>query len=104
MPKSSATLRTGTVPTTNGHGDHDAGSTIYHPLEIAEPYEFHFENDCDLFGRHFPIGCHQREQTIWLVDVGTGRVASIYHETHPDDYADEEWLDAQEWKRQVKLS
>ena len=84
--------------TSVGFGRLDDGRTVYHPNEIADLYAHHFEGDDDLFNLYFPIGCDESEQTIWLVDVSLGKVATIYHDTHPDDYSDENWLPPQQWR------
>ena len=86
-----------------GHGRREDGRVIYHPREIEERYAHHFENSDDLFGRYFPIGDNEYEQTIWLMDLACGKVATIDHETHPDDYPDEEWLDPNEWRSREEL-
>lgn len=80
-----------------GHGATDSGLIVYHPSEIYELYRHHFESAGELYLRYFPIGCDEAEQTIWLVDVASGRVASIWHETHPDDYPEEDWLEPDDW-------
>ena len=70
---------------------------VYKPTQIAADYEHHFEDAADLFNKYFPIGCNELKQEIWLADMETGMVASIWHETHPDDYPDEEWLTSDIW-------
>lgn len=84
--------------TSFGFGRLDDGRTVYHPSEIADLYSHHFEGDDDLFNCYFPIGCDESEQTIWLVDVASGNVATIYHDTHPDDYPDEDWMVQRQWR------
>ncbi len=84
-----------------GNGRHSSDVTVYHPSEICELYSHHFESDGDLFNRYFPFGCNEAEQAIWLVDVRSGYVATIDHETHPDDYPDEGWLKSDEWRTTV---
>jgi hypothetical protein len=70
---------------------------IYHPKNISELYEFHFENKEDLFTNYFPFGCDNRAQDIWLIRPSDERAASISHETHSDDYDDESWLEYHDW-------
>ena len=82
---------------TVGHGDSNDNTTIYHPEEITTLYSNHFESETDLYTKYFPVGCNNTEQTLWIVDVATDRIATISHETHPDDYYDEEWLELDEW-------
>ena len=72
-------------------------SEIYDPRCISEIYSHHFEDQNDLFIRYFPFGCNNETQEIWLILVHEEKAASIWHETHPDDYADEEWLDYEFW-------
>lgn len=70
---------------------------IYHPTEIREHYQYHFDNPEDLFEKWFPFGCNNGTQEIWIIDPATETAAAISHETNPDDYGDEEWLDYAEW-------
>ena len=70
---------------------------IYHPAEIEEIYKHHFDDPKDLFRRWFPFGCNERRQEIWVIDPRSETTASIWHETNPNDYDDEEWLPYEEW-------
>jgi len=70
---------------------------IYHPTQIRELYQFHFENEEDLFGKYFPFGCNNARQEIWLIRPADERAAVIWHETHSDDYDSEDWLDYAAW-------
>ena len=70
---------------------------IYHPMLIRERYAGHFDHDADLFGTYFPFGCNNRKQEIWLIRQQDSLVASIWHETHSDDYDGDEWLDGGQW-------
>jgi len=79
-----------------GHGQHQ-DVEIYHPLEIADLYRHHFERDEDLFGEYMPFGCNNRTQEIWLTRPKENLAAAIWHETHPDDYAEEAWLTYPDW-------
>ncbi|SHH10593.1 SMI1/KNR4 family protein [Massilia sp. CF038] len=79
-----------------GHGECD-GFEIYHPREISGLYEHHFDNPADLFRSYFPFGCNNRMQEICLIDPSREVAASIWHETHPDDYPDERWLPYEQW-------
>ena len=79
-----------------GHGN--AGDIeIYHPKEIQQLYEFHFEVPSDLSRVYFPFGCNNRTQELWLIDISKETAATIWHETHPDDYPDERWLSYEFW-------
>lgn len=79
-----------------GSGEHD-DIEIYDPLQIKALYQFHFEDSEELFNKYFPFGCNNRTQEIWLIRMGDESVASIWHETHPDDYPDEHWVAYEEW-------
>ena len=79
-----------------GFGEFD-DFRIYHPSEIVGLYEHHFEDSADLFSRWFPFGCNERLQEIWVIDPKSETAASIWHETHPDDYEEEEWLPYEVW-------
>ncbi len=67
------------------HGD----AELYHPEDIAALYAHHFEAPDQLFEVYFPFGCNHLTQDIWLIRTLDMTVASIGHETHPDDYPDE---------------
>ena len=75
----------------------DRDVEIYPPLEIEEMYRFHFEDPRQLFNIYFPIGCSNRSQEIWLIRIEDDCIASIWHETHPDDYPEERWLSYEQW-------
>lgn len=82
--------------THTGAGEH-GDVQVYHPLEIEEAYQYHFEEPEELFNSYLPFGCNQRSQEIWLIRVTDGRAAAIWHETHPESYPDERWLDWAQW-------
>lgn len=77
------------------------GSTaeLYHPLRARELFEPFFDDPAQLFHPYFPFGCHNHKQEIWVIDAMAERAASIWHETVPDDWPDERWLDYDEWVR-----
>jgi hypothetical protein len=50
-----------------------------------------------LFHPYFPFGCNNGKQELWVIDAAAERAASIWHETHPADWPEEEWLDYHEW-------
>lgn len=79
-----------------GFGEH-GDIEIYNPLQIRELYQFHFDDTEELFNKYFPFGCNNRSQEIWLIRVEDETVASIWHETHPDDYPDQHWVAYEEW-------
>ena len=70
---------------------------IHHPSEIAQIYKYHFDDPADLYTRWFPFGCNERLQEIWLIDPQTETAASIWHETNPDDYEEEQWVSFDDW-------
>lgn len=77
------------------HGDWE----IYHPSEVRELYEPFFDDPNRLFAPYFPFGCHNRLQEMWIIDSRAERVASIWHETVPDDWGEEEWLTDEDWRK-----
>ena len=88
-----------------GHGSfgqqatasHNTSLIIYHPLEIADLYGYHFDDPALLFGTYFPFGCNNETQELWIIDVTHEKAASIWHETHPEDYPNEGWLPYEDW-------
>ena len=79
-----------------GFGSFDTRE-IYDPRRVSEIYEYHFEEPNDLFNCYFPFGCDNDTQVLWIVSVERDRAAAIWHETHPEDYVDEEWLPYEDW-------
>ncbi|WP_296269251.1 SMI1/KNR4 family protein [Pseudomonas sp. UBA6562] len=75
---------------------------LYHPQDIAALYAHHFEAPDQLFRMYFPFGCNHHTQEIWLIRMDDLKVASLWHEAHPDDYADESWVGGERWLRQVE--
>jgi hypothetical protein len=73
---------------------------LYHPAAVRDLYEPYFDDPAQLFAPYFPFGCDNRLQEIWVIDAARGMVASIWHETLPDDWPDEPWLPCDEWRRQ----
>jgi hypothetical protein len=73
---------------------------IYHPAGIRVLYEPFFDNPAQLCAPYFPFGCDNRLQEIWVIDGAAERAASSWHETVPDDWAEEQWLPYGEWRRQ----
>jgi hypothetical protein len=76
------------------------GPGIYGEVEIHAPqdvllrYHDFFDNPRDLITRYFPFGCNNRTQEMWVLDLSrsVACVAKIWHETVPDDWAEEEWV------------
>ena len=85
-----------------GHGVYGTRE-IYHPEMVEELYEPFFEDAELLFAPFFPCGCDNETQEIWVIDAGRELAASISHETHPDDWAEESWLPYGEWKAAAPL-
>ena len=50
-----------------------------------------------LYSKYFPIGCNNKTQELWIIDVPRDKIASIWHETHEDDWPEETWLEYEEW-------
>jgi len=76
-------------------GDHE----IYHPSVVKELYEPFFDDPSQLFAPYFPFGCDNKLQEIWIIDADAGRAASIWHETVPEDWPEEQWLPCDEWRQ-----
>jgi hypothetical protein len=70
---------------------------IYHPASVRELYKDFFDDPGALFTRYFPFGCDNEKQELWIIDPANERVASIWHETHPDDWPDERWMSYEDW-------
>jgi len=80
-----------------GHGTVSPTAEIYHPLSVRDLYEPFFDNPERLFAPYFPFGCEKYLQEIWVIDASRERAASIWHETVPDDWPEEEWLSYEDW-------
>ena len=80
-----------------GYRRPNADVEIYHPAAVWELYEPFFDDPGQLFNPYFPFGCHHRKQEPWVIDAVTERAASIWHETVPDDWPEEEWLEYHVW-------
>jgi hypothetical protein len=80
-----------------GYGELGAGAVIYHPAEVREQCEAIFDEPAQLFNPYFPFGYDSDVQELWVIDAATERAASIWHETHPDDWWEEEWLPYEVW-------
>ena len=76
---------------------------LYHPKEVDELYEFKFDDDELLYKKYFPFGCNNRTQEIWIIDIEQDKVASIYHETHEDDWPQEDWKEYELWALENKI-
>lgn len=82
-----------------GPGRVGSSAELYDPLLVRELYEPFFDDPSALFLPYFPFGCNNGEQQVWVIDAAAERAASIWHETVPDDWPDEEWLEYDEWAR-----
>jgi len=80
-----------------GHGRITAEAEIYHPSVIRELYEPFFDDPGQLFNPYFPFGCQNRKQELWVINAATETAASIWHETVPDNWPEEEWLSYEHW-------
>lgn len=85
---------------THGSGEIRPSLEVHAPGEIQERYADHFERD-ELFEVYWPIGCNNDSQELYMLRVGTDEIATIFHEVHPDDYADETWVPSTKWVRDV---
>ncbi len=70
---------------------------LYHPAAIRDLYASFFEDPEVLFSPYFPFGCNNQRQDLWIIDSARELAASIAHDTHPDDWPDEEWLSYEDW-------
>ena len=70
---------------------------IYHPSVVQELYKSFFDDPAQLFAPYFPFGCDNQLQELWIIDAQAVRAASIWHETVPDDWPEEQWLPCEEW-------
>jgi hypothetical protein len=82
-----------------GPGNGPFLTQIYHPNEIRELYEPFFDDPSQLFAPYFPFGCDNQKQELWVIDADRELAASIWHETVPDDWLDENWFEYDEWIR-----
>jgi hypothetical protein len=82
-----------------GHGRR-GDCEIYHPSAVRALYEPFFDDPAQLFAPYFPFGCDNGLQELWVIDGAAARAASIWHETVPDDWPEEQWLPYDEWRRQ----
>ncbi|MDH5325477.1 MAG: SMI1/KNR4 family protein [Gammaproteobacteria bacterium] len=80
-----------------GYGQTEDQKEIYHPSEINELYELKFDDESLLYNKYFPIGCNNRTQELWIIDVTNDKIASIWHETHEDDWPNENWSEYEVW-------
>lgn len=81
----------------------DSTVEICHPREIRDLFESFLENDAVLFERYLPIGCSSLTQDVWVVDVTSGRVAAIPHDTVPADWWEETWKTPGDWLTTTSL-
>jgi hypothetical protein len=70
---------------------------IYHPDTIHELYEPFFDDPGQLFSPYVPFGCNNDSQEIWAINLDKDVVASISHETVPEDWPEEQWVSFDQW-------
>ena len=70
---------------------------VYHPSHVWQLYEPFFDDPTQLFTLYFPFGCNNVKQEVWVIDSPRELAASIWHETVPDDWPEERWLQYDEW-------
>lgn len=80
-----------------GHGKTPSGKQIYHPTELQPLFEPFFVDPSQLFNPYFPFGCDNHRQEMWIIDSSRELAASIWHETVPEDWPEESWLDYADW-------
>jgi hypothetical protein len=77
-----------------GHGPGRYGDIeIHQPDQIRDVYTDFFDDPGELFTKWLPFGCNHQTQELWILDISgpSPRFARIWHETVPDDWADEDW-------------
>jgi hypothetical protein len=80
-----------------GYGHIGSSAEIYDPRRTRNAHELFFHDPSQLFARYFPFGIDHGSQEIWVIDAWAERAASIWHETVPDDWPDENWLPYEVW-------
>lgn len=80
-----------------GPGPFGRNAEIYHPLSVRKLFEPFFDDPNQLFSPFFPFGCQNVKQELWIIDAAAEAAASIWHETVPDDWPDEDWLPYEDW-------
>lgn len=80
-----------------GPGRSTDNTEIYHPSEIEELYKPFFADPTELFTKYFPFGCNNSTQELWVIEVERGLVASISHDTVPEDWPAEAWQPYGQW-------
>jgi hypothetical protein len=80
-----------------GFGQVGPNAEIYHPLAIRDLYAPFIDDPGELFNPYFPFGCQHIKQELWVIDAEAEKAASIWHETVPGDWPDEEWLPYEDW-------
>lgn len=56
-----------------------------------------FDDPKMLYAPYFPFGGDNSNQELWVIDADQEMAASIWHETVPDDWEEEEWLSYDAW-------
>lgn len=88
-----------------GHGSYgqrsdckwNTAKEIYHPEAVRTLYAGFFDCEALLFAPYFPFGCDHEKQVLWVIDSAKEKAASIWHETHPDDWSEERWVSYADW-------
>jgi hypothetical protein len=80
-----------------GWGDIGHRCEIYHPSQVRGLYEPFFDDPAQLFAPYFPFGCNNGTQEVWVIDSARDLAASIWHETVPEDWPEEQWLSYEVW-------
>lgn len=65
--------------------------------QVWELYELFFDDPAQMFTLYSPFGCNNVKQEVWVIDGPRELAASIWHETVPDDWPEERWLQYDEW-------
>jgi hypothetical protein len=59
-----------------------------------------FDDPAQLFSSYFPFGCNNATQEMWIIDGARELAASIWHETVPESWPEEQWLSYAEWVKE----
>jgi hypothetical protein len=74
----------------HGAGAH-RNAMIYEPEKVQPLYAEFFDDPSELFRTYLPFGEHTAEQVMLVYRITDGKYASIWHETVPEDWPEEEW-------------
>ena len=65
---------------------------IYQPEQVDGLYREFFDDPSELFTVYLPFGERTHEQEMLIYRITDNTYASIWHETVPDAWSEEDWL------------